>query len=163
MSKRDVPVLAAIWIPVLGATIVLDVNPALAGFVGMCLTYGYLDEREEETEEREEPAARPERNCPQCGDNVRRAATMCPDCFTSLTPWTFHAGFWWAGTGQADWQWLDEGAGVWRWYDDGTPSSPFVTAATPDRVPDPAPADSRAVDRSSNVGIAMTQSSGGSA
>ena len=56
------------------------------------------------------------RDCPHCGQSMRRDAGTCPHCRGASDRWRLHQGLWWVKADGDDY-WLDEQAREWRKFE----------------------------------------------
>ncbi len=131
-SRSDVLAIAALWVVLLGAAVVLAAATGHsygAGFVVGVVGYGltlWVQRTQKRRRDLRLAAAQPKRRCPACAEPMPRGANVCALCESDSAPWTLHEGVWWVRSGSGEWQWFDEDAGFLRWYRDGTPSTSEV-------------------------------------
>jgi hypothetical protein len=128
-NRSGVLVIAALWVGLLGAGIVLAAATGHsygAGFVVGLGGYGLtvcVQRTQKYRGGSRVAAAQPTRRCPACAEPMPREASVCELCERASAPWTLHEGVWWVRSGSGEWQWFDEDAGFLRSYRGGTPST----------------------------------------
>jgi hypothetical protein len=70
------------------------------------------------------------RECPQCKEQMRRDASLCPHCRSASEPWTYHEGRWWV-TRPSGSYYLDAHSQQWARFE------PHPTAPSPPAEPSP--------------------------
>ena len=68
----------------------------------------------ENREKAERVATQTHRECPDCKEDMRRDASVCPHCRRESQAWTQNEGFWWKPADDGTWLYLDEASGKWR-------------------------------------------------
>jgi hypothetical protein len=80
------------------------------------------------------------RECPHCKLQMRRDASVCPNCHVGSKPWIQHEGIWWFQSDAGKWQWLDESTNTWTWYEEVAPQRAVSGEEQPTAIAPPAEA-----------------------
>jgi hypothetical protein len=79
------------------------------------------------------------RECPHCKEQMRRDASVCPQCRRESAAWTFHDGYWWVKRDTVNF-YLDEKKNQWVQFSGSRAATATVpVAATATRRPPPPP------------------------